>query len=130
MINLKYADYPGNYYGFTLKPGYFYGTTETGVPVATSGWEDSIGNVYIYTLTEGKWSGAWYHPDDEPISVSNLPEISEGKLSFTDWLEEVQGIDWNDWDENYSGSMASEIEEAYERYYHDGLPKFARQIEE
>ena len=46
-------------------------------------------------------------------------------MSFVEWIED-QGIDWNDWDENYSGQMAMQIEEEYDCYLYDGLPKFAQ----
>lgn len=126
MLQLKYADYPGSYYGFTLKQGYYYGVdTETSRPIATSGWE-SNGCVYIYTLTEGKWVGEWWDIEDTDFEVSNYSKpVTEGKLSFNDWLE-FDGIDPNDFDENYSGEMAREIEEAYDSYYYDGLPRFVQ----
>ena len=88
MLQLKYADYSGSYHGFTLKEGYYYGIdTETNQPIATSGWECN-NCVFIYTLTEGKWIGEWYDIEDTDFEVSNYPEpVTEGKLSFNDWLE-------------------------------------------
>ena len=38
------------------------------------------------------------------------------KMSFTDYLEEVVGISWNDYDNNYSGRQADEIWEDYLSY--------------
>lgn len=40
------------------------------------------------------------------------------KMSFVEWLLEVQGISWNEWDENYSPSsgQGKEIYAEYEEY--------------
>lgn len=127
MLVLRRADYPGNYHGFTLKEGFWYGTdTETGNHIATSGWE-SNGSVAIYFLIEGKWKMSWWDIGETDFQLENIPEVNtEGKMSFMEWLEEEQGIDWNDWDENYSGQMARQIEEEYDSYYYDGLPRFVQ----
>lgn len=124
MYKLKYADYPGNFHSFTLKEGYFYGQdTKTGQYIATSGWE-CAGNVAIYFLESGKWEMHWIDIDAD-FQVENLPVISmDDKMSFIKWLEEEQGISPEDWDENYSGEMAKQIEEGYESYLYDGLPRF------
>ena len=37
---------------------------------------------------------------------------------------EGQGITPENWDENYSGTMAKEIEEEYNSYYYGGIPQF------
>lgn len=123
MYKLKHADYSGNFHGFTLKEGYYYGTdTETGNYIATSGWE-CAGNVALYFLEDGKWNMYWIDTDEE-FQIGNLPEIStDDKMSFIEWLE-GQGITPENWDENYSGTMAKEIEEEYESYLYDGLPQF------
>ena len=127
MLKLKYADYPGTYHGFTLKEGFWYGyDSETGNPIATSGWE-SNGSVAIYSLVEGKWKMEWWDIEETDFQLENIPEVNtEGKMPFVEWLEEEQGIDWNDYDENYSGLMARQIEEEYDYYLYDGLPKFAQ----
>ena len=127
MLKLKYADYPGTYHGFTLKEGFWYGTdTETGNPIATSGWENN-GAVAIYSLVEGKWEMEWWDIEETDFVLENIPQINtEDKMSFVEWLDEEQGINWNDWDENYSGQMAMQIEEEYDCYLYDGLPKFAQ----
>ena len=127
MLKLKYADYPGTFHGFTLKEGFWYGTdTETGNYIATSGWE-SNGVVAIYSLIEGDWKMEWWDFEETDFQLENLPEVNtEGKMSFVEWLEEEKGIDWNDWDDNYSDQMARQIEEEYDSYYYDGLPKFAQ----
>ena len=127
MLNLKRADYNGNYHGFSLKEGFWYGVdTETNQPIATSGWE--CGDcVAIYFLTEGKWEMEWIDIGETDFQLENIPEVNtENKLSFVTWLEEVQGIDQYDWDENYSGQMAAQIEEEYNSYLCDGLPKFVQ----
>ncbi len=61
---------------------------------------------------------------DADFQIENLPEISiDGKMSFIEWLK-VQGITPENWDENYSGTMATEIEEQYTSYYYGGIPQF------
>lgn len=124
MYKLRRADYPGNFHGFTLKPGYYYGQdTETDNYIATSGWETS-GNVALYFLESGKWEMHWIDVESD-FQIKNLPEIStDDKMSFLEWLEEVQGIMTEEWDDNYSGIMARQIEEEYESYLYDGLPQF------
>lgn len=126
-MKLKRADYNGNYHGFTLKEGFWYGIdTETSQFIATSGWECN-GNVAIYFLIEDKWEMEWVSIEETNFQISNIPEINtEGKLSFIAWLKEVQGIDWDDWDENYSEQMAKQIEEEYDSYYYEGLPQFVQ----
>lgn len=125
-LKLKYADYAGTYHGFTLKPGYFYGIDmETGSYIATSGWE-SNGSVAIYFLENEKWEMRWIDADSD-FQIENLPEIStEGKMAFVKWLEEEQGIFWNDFDNNYSEIATKQIEEEYNSYYYDGLPQFVQ----
>ena len=125
MLKLKHADYPGTFHGFTLKKGFWYGTdTETGNYIATSGWE-SNGAVAIYSLIEGDWKMEWWDFEETDFQFENIPEVNtEGKMSFVEWLEKEKGIDWNDWDENYSGLMATQIEEEYDYYLYDGLPRF------
>lgn len=127
MMHLKYADYPGKYHGFSLKEGYYYGVnTQTDELIATSGWECN-GSVAIYTLTQGKWEMDWWNIEETDFKVENIPSINtEGKISFVHWLKNEQDIDWTDWDENYSGQMANEIEAEYNAYYYDGLPRFVQ----
>ena len=127
MLKLKYADYPGTYHGFTLKEGFWYGTdTETSNPIAISGWE-SNGSVAIYSLIEGKWKMEWWDIEETDFVLENIPQINtEDKMSFVEWLEKEHGIDWNDYDNNYSELMARKIEEEYDSYYYDGLPKFVQ----
>lgn len=81
----------------------------------------------MYFLTEGNWKMEWIDIEETDFQIENIPEINtEDKLSFVKWLEEEQGIYWNDWDENYSGQMAKQIEEDYDLYYYDGLPRFVQ----
>lgn len=126
MLKLKRADYNGNYHGFALKEGFWYGIdTNTNQYIATSGWE-SYGAVAIYYLTASGWEMSWVDIEED-FELDNIPEVNtEGKMAFVKWLEEEQGIDWNDWDENYSGQMAKQIEEGYDSYYYDGLPQFVQ----
>lgn len=127
MLKLRRADYPGTFHGFSLKEGFWYGTdTETGNPIATSGWE-SAGAVAIYSLIGGNWEMKWWDIEETDFQIENVPSINtDDKMSFEDWLEDEQGITWSEWDSNYSGLIASQIEEGYESYYYDGLPKFAQ----
>lgn len=129
MIKLKRADYPGEWRGFNLKEGSWYGQeVETGTFVATSGWENN-GAVAMYFLTADGWSLHWLDAEETDFQINELPEIdTESKLSFREWLKEEQGIDWNDWDELYAGTNAKQIEEEYSAYYYDGLPKFAQKV--
>ena len=41
------------------------------------------------------------------------------KMSFVEWLEEVQGITWEDWDEHYCGLQMEEIEREYDEYFNE-----------
>ena len=124
MYKLKRADYPGNFHGFTLKEGYYYGIdTETGRYIATSGWE-CAGNVALYFLEDGKWNMYWVDIDTE-FKIENISQIStDDKMTFVEWLEKFQGIEPEEWDENYSGEIARQIEEEYEIYLYDGIPRF------
>ncbi len=126
MYKLKYADYPGNFHGFNLKPGYFYGIdTDSRKYITTSGWKTS-GNVSLYFKNEnsGKWEMHWIDIESN-FQFSNLPEISTNdKMPFNEWLYKVQGITPEEWDESYSGEMAKQIENEYGSYFYDGLPQF------
>lgn len=127
MYKLKRADYSGSYHGFTLKEGYYYGIdTKTGSYIATSGWE-CAGNVALYFLEGGNWSKRWIDVGSD-FHIENLPDLpgiqTDDKMSFLEWLEAEQGIMLEDWDENYSGVIAKQIEEEYESYLYDGLPQF------
>ena len=87
MLKLKKADYPGNFHGFTLKEGYWYGQdTETGNYIATSGWENNEA-VAIYSLIEGKWKMSWLDIEETDFQLENVPKFNtEGKMSFVEWL--------------------------------------------
>lgn len=125
-MKLRKADYPGNYHGFTLKKGFWYGTdTETNQPIATSAWKCN-GCVAIYTLADGKWSMGWYDIDETDFELEMPPVNTEGKMTFVQWLEEIQGITQEDYDENYSEAEAKELDQEYSYYFYDGLPEFAQ----
>lgn len=104
MLKLKYADYPGDYHGFNLKKGFWYGiNAETGNYIASSGWECG-GNLAVYELEEGKWIMGWYDTD-EGFELSNIPSYdTTGKMEFAEWLKENLGISEPYFDNNYSGS--------------------------
>ena len=128
MLILKRADYEGKYHGFNLKEGFWYGTdTETGQYIATSGWETN-GYVAIYHKEDdGKWEMNWRDIEETDFQLENIPEVdTSSKMPFNKWLLEEQDITWNEWDENYSGIAADQIEEVYDSYFYDGLPGFVR----
>lgn len=125
MIMLKYADYPGKYHGFNLKPGFYYGIdTKTKEYVAASGRENN-GEAAIYYRHGKKWIMKWIPAED--IHVSNLPRINVyDKMSFIEWLKAERVISWPDWDENYSQIAMAQIEKEYDLYYYSGLPAFVQ----
>ena len=127
MLKLKRADYSGSYHGFTLKEGFYYGIdTDTNQYITTSGWECN-GAVAIYSLVDGNQEMDWRSIEETDFHLENLPEVNtENKMSFVEWLEKEQGIDWNDFDENYSEISARQIEDEYNYYLYDGLPQFVR----
>ena len=45
--------------------------------------------------------------------------MAKTKMSFAQWLEEVQGITWQEWDENYSGIQMEQILDEYDEYWED-----------
>lgn len=122
MLKLKRADYDGTYHGFTLKEGYYYGiNTETGNPIATSGWE-CAGNLCLYSLNDGKCEKEWVGIEENDFDISPLPDFSPvGKMSFLEWLEQEYSITPEEWDgETYL------YEDEYDEYFYDGLPKFVQ----
>lgn len=128
MLKLKRADYPGNFHGFSLKEGFWYGTdTETGRYIAASGWE-SNGNAAIYFLENEGWQLHWIDIEAD-FQIENIPDIeTREKLSFVEWLEKEQKIAWNDWDVNYSGVMAEQIRGEYKHYLYPELPLFVQEF--
>lgn len=125
MLKLKYADYHGDYHGFKLKEGFWYGiNTETGNYIASSGWECG-GNLAVYELEEGKWNMGWYDTD-EGFELSNIPNYdTTGKMEFVEWLDQELGISEQYFDNNYSGSALEQVYQEYDNYVYDGLPQFA-----
>ena len=104
MLQLK--QYKGDtwkgYYGFTLQPNFWYGIdTETNQKIVTSGWENN-GMVAIYYFNAG--NSTW----------------------VLKWLEEIKGIDWNDYDEVYSDFMVDELNTEYQYYLYDETPLFVQ----
>ena len=50
-----------------------------------------------------------------------------GKLPFKEWLENESGFSYHQWEDLLAGSIqGEEIEEEYQRYLYDDLPKFIR----
>lgn len=56
--------------------------------------------------------------------ILSLFTDDKDKMPFNKWLWEELGIDLNYYDNNYSGSMAKQIEEEYDSYCYNGLPQF------
>lgn len=127
MLKLKeMTDFEtANYYGFTLKEGFWYGVnTKTGNPIATSTWECN-GCVSIYELQDGKWEMDWYNIEETNFDIENIPTPNkEGKLSFAEWLDEEYGITIDEWS-SYGEIQAEQIEDEYDYYYYE-LPKFVQ----
>ena len=123
MLNLKYTDYNGKYYGFNLKKGHFYGEDiVTHQKIAATGWECD-GNVAVYYLEESKWVLHWI----DPIYISeieNLPDFETGKLSFSEWLKKEKGISWEEYNNEPDLDLVEEIDQEYDCYFYDGLPEF------
>ena len=44
-------------------------------------------------------------------------KTGERKLTFAEWFEEVYGITWEQFDNNYSDAYADEVYEEYEEYW-------------
>lgn len=128
MYDLKYADYPGNYHGFTIKKGHFYGEdTETQQKVVATGWEVE-GNVALYCLEKKKWVLHWI----DPLYISkveNLPDFETGKLSFPEWLKK-EGIPWEEYENELDLDSIEEIDQDYEYYFYEGLPNFVIHLKE
>ena len=130
MYKLNRAEKDTDYYNFSLKEGDWYGEdTETGMKIATSGWEISE-NVALYFLKEEDGNLSWemeWVPNycNFELNLENFPKVDvSNKMTFSQWLEETQGITYEDYDENYSitGSDALEIE--YNEYWTNETPKF------
>lgn len=126
MLKLKRMDEfeTAMYHGFTLKNGFWYGVdTETGRYIATSGWECN-GCVAVYFKNENSWDMEWIDIEDTDFELENVPNVNtEDKMPFNKWLEEVIGVTWEYFDNNYDGDQ--EYEE-YNNYLYNGLPKFVQ----
>ena len=116
MLQLK------GYYGFTLQPNFWYGIdTETNQKIVTSGWENN-GMVAIYYFNAGNstWVLKWIDIEENDFLIEEIPKVdTSDKLSFSKWLEEIKGIDWNDYDEVYSDFMVDELNTEYQYYLYD-----------
>ena len=126
MLKLKRMDEfeTAMYHGFTLKNGFYYGVdTETGRYIATSVWECN-GCVAVYFKNENSWDMEWIDIEDTDFELENVPNVNtEDKMPFNKWLEEVIGVTWEYFDNNYDGDQ--EYEE-YNNYLYNGLPKFVQ----
>lgn len=69
----------------------------------------------------------WYSIEETVFYIENIPDVNTtNKMPFYEWLNEEIGISRDDWDENYSESAARQIEEEYDYYLYDNLPKFVQ----
>lgn len=130
MYNLQYANEDKDYYGFGVKKGFWYGEdTESGKKIATSGWEISD-NVAMYFLEKEEniesWNMYWIdNSQNFKLDMENFPKVNIAeKMSFSTWLEEVQGITYEDYDENYSGKAEDNLLLLYTAYYTNNTPRF------
>ena len=130
MIKLEKNRTYKEWNGFNMKEGFWYGTdTETGQYVATSGWE-AVGCLAVYYLSGDSWKLEWLPIEDTDFDLNpaDLPKIKTGgKLPFKEWLENETGFSYHQWEDLLDGSIqGEEIEEEYQRYLCDDLPKFIR----
>ena len=127
MLKLKeMTDFEtAKYYGFTLKEGFWYGVnTETGNPIATSTWECNR-CLSIYEKVNGEWEMDWFSIEETDFELETIPTPnSEGKLSFSEWLDEEYGITIDEWS-SYREIQHEQIEDEYDYYYYE-LPKFVQ----
>lgn len=68
MLKMRITNKFRKYKGFNLKPGFAYGVTETGTPVASSGW--TVGEwTSLYVRVNGQWELYWTEPSNFPLKV-------------------------------------------------------------
>ena len=132
MYKLSMADSNKDYYGFDLQEGFWDGEdTATGQKIATSGWEmnDSVALYFLENENQQEtWKMNWVdNYRNFELDLENFPKIDTSeKMTFSTWLEEVQGISYHDYDENYSPVEATDLEKQYEAYYSDNVPEFVK----
>lgn len=128
MVNLKYSEERFTFVnGFVVKPGFWYGFKDDGVPVIIASpniTETYDGDGYYgWTFEDNKWVSSYITED---IHVVEMPKsIETHDIPFNEYLENEYGVDWNYYDENFNGSEQDRIYEEYQ-FYKTGLPAFAR----
>lgn len=125
MLKFKRADYNGNYHGFTLKEGHWYGVnTATNQPIATSGWYiENTEELAVYTLINGKWIMSWEHYDEMEFFLDEYRENAKDKLPFWEWIEKM-GYSYIDSEEEFD---ETEYFEEYDKYlYGADLSEYVR----
>lgn len=112
------------YHGFHLHENDWYGVdTETGAFVASTGAE-AYGFLSVYFLEGETWTPVWLDNEETLFEFEGVPPIdTKNKMSFNKWLSTEIGISPEEYDENYSGHAAQQLEDEYDSYYYDGLPK-------
>ena len=137
MFKLNYAKEDMKYHGFILKGNsdFYYGIdTETEDLIATSGHvEASHGYtyLYLYRFNDGQWIGDEVEVESTECQFESFPDKdfiesrSHEVESFNKYLEEIEGISFNEYDESID---VSEVDRIWERYYQYcyGLPSFVR----
>lgn len=120
MLHFNFAHYEGNYNGFTLKKGNYYGYDDiTNQKIASSGWtKDNETTLALYRLIDGKWIFEWLDLDSVDCVVDNRPDY---QLLFIDWLNNHCNMTFEDWQkmENYNESL--EIHNEFTEYYDNVL---------
>lgn len=84
----------------------------------------------VYYLREDGWELEWLPLEDTDFDLNpaDIPKVkTAGKLTFKEWLENKTGFSYQQWEDLLDGSIqGEEIEEEYQRYLYDDLPKFIR----
>ena len=67
----------------------------------------------------------WFSIEETDFELETIPTPnSEGKLSFSEWLDEEYGITIDEWS-SYREIQNEQIEDEYDYYYYE-LPKFVQ----
>lgn len=92
--------------------------------------QGDAGCLAVYYLSGDSWKLEWLSVEDTDFDLNpaDLPKIkTDGKLPFKEWLKNENGFSYHQWEDLLDGSIqGEEIEEEYQRYLYDDLPKFIR----
>lgn len=89
-----------NYYGFVVKPGYWYGiNTENNDPIVVTGYE-TYGFTRVYYYTNSHWECGSVLSEDSRFELdeSDVAQIIAARknIGFKDWIE----TNWDNWYED------------------------------